>query len=55
MTYLIYLYENRTVKPVEIVLRSRRGWARENDGGGGCDKVHCKDIWKCHSETPYIA
>jgi hypothetical protein len=28
------MYGNRTVKPVEIVLRSKGGGMRENDGGG---------------------
>jgi hypothetical protein len=30
--HLINVYENRTMKPVEIALRSGRGM-RENDGG----------------------
>jgi hypothetical protein len=30
----IYAYENRTMKPVEIVLRSGRRKMRENDEGG---------------------
>jgi hypothetical protein len=31
--YFIFMYENRRVKPVEIILRGGRG-RRENDGGG---------------------
>jgi hypothetical protein len=29
--YFVYIHENRTTKPVEIILR--RGEKRENDGG----------------------
>jgi hypothetical protein len=29
--YFISIYENRRMKPVEIV---QKGWKRENDGGG---------------------
>jgi hypothetical protein len=28
------MYENRTLKPVEIVLRMGRGGMKENNGGG---------------------
>jgi hypothetical protein len=31
--YFVFLYENRRVKPIEIVLRRRMGM-RENDGEG---------------------
>jgi hypothetical protein len=31
--YFLYIYENRTMKPVEIVLRMGGGIS-ENDGGG---------------------
>jgi hypothetical protein len=31
--YLVYMYENRTMKPVETVLRRRKG--DEGDEGGG--------------------
>jgi hypothetical protein len=30
----LYVYENGTVKPIEIVLRRRGGEMRENDGQG---------------------
>jgi hypothetical protein len=33
--------ENRTMKPVEIVLRRKGEGVRENDGGGSLIKVHC--------------
>jgi hypothetical protein len=32
--YFVSIYENRRMKPVEIVLRSGEGEKRENDGGG---------------------
>jgi hypothetical protein len=32
--YFVFMYENRIMKPVEIVLRSGGGEKRENDGGG---------------------
>jgi hypothetical protein len=46
------LFENRTMKPVEIIFCRGRGM-RENDGGDEPTKVYCKYIWKCHSEIPY--
>jgi hypothetical protein len=30
--YFVFIYENRRMKPIEIVLR--KGGLRENDGGG---------------------
>jgi hypothetical protein len=39
--------ENRTMKPDEIVLRSREGEMRENDGGLNLIKVHFKHMCKC--------
>jgi hypothetical protein len=32
--YFVFIYENRRMKPVEIVLRRGRGRRRENDIGG---------------------
>jgi hypothetical protein len=32
--YFVSIYENRRMKPVEIVLRRREGGKRENDGRG---------------------
>jgi hypothetical protein len=32
--YFVSIYENRRMKPVEIVLRRREGANRENDGRG---------------------
>jgi hypothetical protein len=41
-------YENRTMKPVEIVLRRGKREIRENDVGVNLIKVYCKHICKCH-------
>jgi hypothetical protein len=32
--YFVLVYENRTMKPVEIVLKRGLGAMREKDGGG---------------------
>jgi hypothetical protein len=32
--YFVIMYENRTMKPVEIVIRSWGGSMRENNSGG---------------------
>jgi hypothetical protein len=32
--YFVYMYETRTTKSVEIVLKRGGGVMRENDGGG---------------------
>jgi hypothetical protein len=32
--YFVYVYENRIMKTVEIVLRKGRGGMRQNDGRG---------------------
>jgi hypothetical protein len=46
----IYVYENRTMKPTKIVLKSGEGeggeqWRRKS-------KIRCKHICKYHNETP---
>jgi hypothetical protein len=46
------MYENITMKPVEIVLKSGVGDSRENEGGGEYNYIHCNHISKCHNETP---
>jgi hypothetical protein len=49
--YFIYLFANRTMNPVEIVLRrgyKERGRMME---GLSLTQIHCKHIWKCHNET----
>jgi hypothetical protein len=35
--YFVYVYENRTTKPVEIVLRRGAERMRKNGGGGESD------------------
>jgi hypothetical protein len=42
------IYENRRMKPVEIVLRGKR----ENDRGGK-SKIHCKHNCKYHNTYNY--
>jgi hypothetical protein len=46
--YFVYVYENRTLKPVEILLRKgrRRGGRGE---GVAVMKTYCKHIWKYHN------
>jgi hypothetical protein len=48
----LYMYENRTVKPVEIVLRWGEGWGRMMRGVN-LIKIHCKHICKCHNVYLY--
>jgi hypothetical protein len=48
--FFIYLNENRTMKPVEIILK--RGEGRENDGRENPTKAHCKRIWKITMKSP---
>jgi hypothetical protein len=45
------MYENRRMKPVEIVLRKGGGRKRENDGGGE-SKAYYKHICKYHHVSP---
>jgi hypothetical protein len=47
-----YLYESRTMKPVGIILSCGGGGLRRIMVGVNLTKVHCKHIWKCHSEIP---
>jgi hypothetical protein len=42
------MYENRTKKTVEIVLRVGEDW-RENDGGVNIAKIYCKHKCKDHN------
>jgi hypothetical protein len=44
------IYENRRIKPVEIVLRSGRG--RKNDGGVNPTKMYFNHICKYYSVSP---
>jgi hypothetical protein len=45
--YFVFIYENKRMKPVEIVLRKERRGKRENDGGGKSEMC-CKHICKYH-------
>jgi hypothetical protein len=45
------LIQNRTKKPLTIVL-SGTGWeSRGRDGGGDLTNVQYNPIWNCHSES----
>jgi hypothetical protein len=46
-------YENREMKPDEIVLRRKGGVRRENNRGGK-SKTHCKHIYKYHNYITII-
>jgi hypothetical protein len=49
------MYDNRTMKPVEIVLRRReegRGEVVKGVNWIGIDQMH---VWKYHNETPFCA
>jgi hypothetical protein len=48
----VIMYENRTVKLVEIVLRMEVGAIRENVEGVKLIQVCCKHTGKCHNESP---
>jgi hypothetical protein len=48
--FFAYVYEDRTMKSVKILLSKEEGM-RENDDGMNLSRVHCKHAWKCHSET----
>jgi hypothetical protein len=44
-------FENRTMKPDDIVLRRGRGM-REKDGRVSLIRIRCKHICKCHNNQP---
>jgi hypothetical protein len=44
----LFIYENRRMKSIEIVLRRGRG-TTNNDGGVNLIKIYCKHICKCHN------
>jgi hypothetical protein len=48
VTSLVFIYENRMMKPVEIFLRRRE---RENNPQGD-SKIYCKHICKNHNVSP---
>jgi hypothetical protein len=49
--YFVFMYENRRMKPVEIILRRERE-TRENSVGLNLAKRYCKHICKYHSAFP---
>jgi hypothetical protein len=49
--YIVFIYENRRMKLVEIVLRrGEEGGGRQMEGVNL--KIHCKYRWKCHNVSP---
>jgi hypothetical protein len=46
------LTQNRTKKPLAIVLSGRGGELSRRDGGSDLMNVQYKPIWNCHSESP---
>jgi hypothetical protein len=49
--YFIFICENKTMKPVEMVLRGKEEWERMMEGVN-LIKVYCKHIYRCHNITP---
>jgi hypothetical protein len=47
--YFVYVYENGTMKSVEIILRMGKGGLMERVS---LLNIHYKHICKCHIETP---
>jgi hypothetical protein len=50
--YLVPIYENRTMKPLEIVLRSGEGGEGRTMEGRNLTKIYCKHIYKYHNAFP---
>jgi hypothetical protein len=50
----VSMYENRRVKPVEIVLRREEGGSRQKIEGINPTKIYCKHICKYHSVSTCI-
>jgi hypothetical protein len=48
----VSIYENRRMKPVEIVLRRGGEERRENDGGVNLPKVYHKHICRYNNASP---
>jgi hypothetical protein len=50
--YFVFMYENRIMKPDEIILRGGAAW--EENNGGDKSKMHCKHICKYHNVSPCV-
>jgi hypothetical protein len=49
--YFVFIYENKKMKSVKIVLRRGEG-IRENDGGVNLIKIYCKNVCKYRNAAP---
>jgi hypothetical protein len=53
--YFASIYENRRMKPVEIVVRrGERNWEKMMEEVN-LTKIYCKHIWKYHDVFPYTS
>jgi hypothetical protein len=50
--YFVFMYENRTMNSVEIILRKGGGGMRENDREVNLIKTCCNHIYKYHNVFP---
>jgi hypothetical protein len=50
--YFVFTYENRRMKPVEIVQEGERGEEGEQIGRDKC-KIYCKHMCKYHNVSSY--
>jgi hypothetical protein len=50
--YFLFMYENRTMKPVKTVLRRERGKWEELWRGVNLIKINCKHICNYHNVSP---
>jgi hypothetical protein len=51
--FFVFVYENRTMKPIEIVLRKGRSGDEGEWWGVNLIKIDCKYICKCCNVSPY--
>jgi hypothetical protein len=47
------MYENRTMKHVDIVLRREEEGIKEKDRGDESNRIYCIYFYKCHGVSPY--
>jgi hypothetical protein len=50
--YFVVMYENRTMKPVESVLRSEEGQKRRRMERVDLIKTYCNPLCSCHKVSP---